>query len=106
MTQNWKGILLAGGNGTRLQPVTTDSLMEVAEFLRTVEKRQGLQIGCLEEIAFDSGFIGLEQLQRQVWLQRSSDYGTYLSSLVTRVGRGDTLTLSHQTDRFADVIAS
>ena len=85
---------------------THESLMEAAEFVRTVEKRQGLQIGCLEEIAFDNGFIGLEQLQRQAWLQRSSDYGTYLSSLVTRVARSDTLTLSPQTDRLADVIAS
>ena len=84
---------------------THESLLEAAEFVRTVEKRQGLQIGCLEEIAFESGYIGLEELQRQAWLQRSSDYGTYLSDLITRIARGQTSRSSSQIDPVADAIA-
>jgi glucose-1-phosphate thymidylyltransferase len=68
---------------------THDSLLQAAEFVRTIEKRQGLQIGCLEEIAFESGFIGLEQLQRQAWLHGDSDYGAYLKGLVARMIRDD-----------------
>lgn len=84
---------------------THESLLEAAEFVHTVERRQGLQIGCLEEIAFENGFIGLEQLQRQAWLHRSSEYGIYLNGLLARITRSD-LTLGSQSEQPTSATAS
>jgi glucose-1-phosphate thymidylyltransferase len=61
---------------------THDSLMEASEFVRTVQKRQGVQIACLEEIAFDKGMIGLEQLKTRAALFGSTAYGVYLQKLI------------------------
>lgn len=60
---------------------THDSLAEAANFVMAVEKRQGLKIGCPEEIAFRKGWIGPEQV-RQLAKQIPNEYGDYLASLV------------------------
>jgi glucose-1-phosphate thymidylyltransferase len=60
---------------------THDSLIEAAEFVRTIEKRQGLKIGCPEEIAYRAGFIGREQLGRLAEPLLKTDYGRYLQRL-------------------------
>jgi glucose-1-phosphate thymidylyltransferase len=60
---------------------THDSLLEASEFVRTVQHRQGLQIACLEEIAFDNGFIDAAQLRRRGELFVKTGYGRYLISL-------------------------
>ena len=60
---------------------THDSLIEASEFVRTLEKRTGQKIGCLEEVAFRQGFIATEQLLRLAALYSKSDYGTYLERL-------------------------
>jgi len=65
---------------------THDSLMEASEFVRTVQKRQGIQIACLEEIAFDRGLITVEQLEHRAALFGSTAYGTYLKKLVHERG--------------------
>jgi glucose-1-phosphate thymidylyltransferase len=65
---------------------THESLLEASEFVRTLEKRTGQKIGCLEEIAFRQGFIDAEQLQRQAQLYLKSDYGQYLARLVREDG--------------------
>ncbi len=57
---------------------TPDSLIEAAEFVRTLEKRQGFKIACPEEIAFDRGFIDAAQLERLAVSLGSSAYGQYL----------------------------
>ena len=57
---------------------THDSLLEASEFVRTVEKRQGLKIACLEEIAFRMGFIDEEGLRRAAASMKNSPYGDYL----------------------------
>jgi glucose-1-phosphate thymidylyltransferase len=57
---------------------TPDSLIEAAEFVRTLEKRQGFKIACPEEIAFDRGFIDAEQLASLARSFGTSDYGRYL----------------------------
>lgn len=59
---------------------TPDSLIEAAEFVRTLEKRQGFKIACPEEIAFDAGFISADQLARLASSFGNSDYGRYLRS--------------------------
>ena len=60
---------------------THDSLLEAAEFVRTIQHRQGLQIACPEEIAFTSGWIDAEQVRRLAEPLRKNEYGRYLLSL-------------------------
>ena len=54
------------------------SLMEATQFIQTIEKRQGLKIGCLEEIAFKKGFISRQQLLQEAEEMKSTPYGQYL----------------------------
>ncbi|MCX7326084.1 MAG: glucose-1-phosphate thymidylyltransferase RfbA [Hyphomicrobiales bacterium] len=60
---------------------THDSLLEASEFVRTIQHRQGVQIACLEEIAFLNGFITRDQLQARGRLFAKTRYGQYLLSL-------------------------
>ena len=57
---------------------TMEALIEAAEFVRILEKRQGLRIACPEEVAFEMGFIDRSQLERLALPMASSDYGQYL----------------------------
>jgi glucose-1-phosphate thymidylyltransferase len=61
---------------------TTDSLMAAGEFVQVVEKRQGLKIGCIEEIAWRQKFISESQLREIAEPLRKSGYGEYLLSLL------------------------
>ena len=61
---------------------TPDSLLEAAEFVRTLEKRQGFKIACPEEIAYNQGFIDDAGLQRSIDRHGKSDYATYLRGSV------------------------
>lgn len=61
---------------------THDSLLEAANFIATVERRQGLKIACLEEIAFDRGFIDREHLRLLVEGMPNSGYRHYLVQLL------------------------
>lgn len=63
---------------------TKDSLLEAGDFVRTIEKRQGLKIGCLEEIAFHQGWLSRDQLLVQAERLKSSEYGHYLKQLVVQ----------------------
>lgn len=60
---------------------TPGSLLEAAEFVETLEKRQGFRISCPEEVAFKQGFIDREQLARLGVALGKSDYGRYVSEL-------------------------
>jgi len=57
---------------------THDSLLEASEFVRTIQKRQNIQIACLEEIAFEKGFISREVLRRHSEALSKTSYGQYL----------------------------
>jgi len=61
---------------------TVDSLMAAGEFVQVVEKRQGLKIGCIEEIAWRQGFISTAQLLSLAAPLAKSGYGKYLIELV------------------------
>ena len=62
---------------------TPDSLLEAAEFIRTIEKREGLRIACPEEIAFLNGWITRDELVALAAPIRKSAYGAYLASVAT-----------------------
>ncbi|MBO9592163.1 MAG: glucose-1-phosphate thymidylyltransferase RfbA [Niabella sp.] len=60
---------------------TFDSLTDASEFVRVIEKRQGLKIGCIEEIAYRNGFINKEQLHFLAEELAKSGYGEYLRKI-------------------------
>ncbi len=62
---------------------THDSFLEAGEFVATVEKRTGLMIGCIEEIAYRNGWITKEQLLKLADELNNTDYGMYLRELAT-----------------------
>jgi glucose-1-phosphate thymidylyltransferase len=61
---------------------TFDSLMQAGQFVHVIEERQGLKIGCIEEIAFEQGFINKEQLEKIAQPLLKSGYGEYLLRLL------------------------
>jgi len=61
---------------------TQDSLLEASNFIQTIEKRQGLKVACIEEIAFEKGYITKEQLLKIAEEYKGNDYGKYLLKLV------------------------
>jgi glucose-1-phosphate thymidylyltransferase len=60
---------------------TPDSMLDASEFVRTLEKRQGLRVSCPEEIAFRMGFISRDDLVRLGRELEKSDYGRYLLAI-------------------------
>ena len=61
---------------------THASLLDASNFVRTLEQRQGLQTGCLEEIAFEQGWIDAEQVRARARLFAKNAYGLYLDGLL------------------------
>ena len=64
---------------------THDSLSEASNFIEVIEKRQGLKIACLEEIAYQQGWITKGQLFEDAIPMQKTDYGKYLMSLIEEV---------------------
>ena len=60
---------------------TFDSLMQAGQFVQVIQERQGLRIGCIEEIAYRMGYISKEQLHKLAEPLRKSGYGNYLMNL-------------------------
>ena len=73
---------LMGRGYTWLDTGTHESLLESGEFIATIEKRQGLKIACIEEIAYSLGYITKEQLLRLAEPYRNNGYGAYIIRLV------------------------
>lgn len=61
---------------------TIESLLEAGDFVRAIESRQGLKIGCIEEVAYKMGFIDADQLHKIAVPLQKSGYGNYLIKLV------------------------
>lgn len=71
------------GRGTAwLDTGTHDSLLDAAQFISTLEKRQGLKVNCPEEVAFRSGFIDEQKLRELAAPLKKSGYGEYLLALL------------------------
>lgn len=61
---------------------THESLLEASTFIETIEKRQGLKIACIEEVAYRQGYIGADQLRRLAQPMEKNGYGQYLLSIL------------------------
>ncbi len=62
---------------------THDSLMEAGQFVRTIELRQGLKVACLEEIAYNNGWIGVDTLLGEAEALGKTQYGQYLMKVAS-----------------------
>ena len=70
------------GRGTAwLDTGSHESLASATDFVKVIERRQGLKVACLEEIGFDKGWLSLEELGRAAQMHGSSTYGKYLTDL-------------------------
>jgi glucose-1-phosphate thymidylyltransferase len=63
---------------------TFTSLMQAGQFVQVIEERQGLKIGCIEEVAYRNGFISKEELKQIADPLVKSGYGSYLLNLIKR----------------------
>ena len=74
---------LLGRGFAWLDTGTHDSLVEASYFIHTIEKRQGMKVACLEEIAFRKGWLSKAQVAEQVKILSKTDYGRYLENLIS-----------------------
>lgn len=63
---------------------TPEALMNAANFVRSLEQRQGLRIACLEEVAYEMGFISAREVQAAAERLKASDYQRYLLEIISR----------------------
>jgi glucose-1-phosphate thymidylyltransferase len=73
---------LLGRGFAWLDTGTHDALQKASHYVQTIQERQGIKIACLEEIALQMGFIDEAQFLRLAAIHASSEYGTYLQSLI------------------------
>jgi glucose-1-phosphate thymidylyltransferase len=82
LEQGQLNVEIMGRGYAWLDTGTHDSLLEAASFIATLQKRQGLQVACPEEIAFRQGWINAEQLAGLADPLKKNGYGQYLLSLL------------------------
>lgn len=75
---------LMGRGYAWLDTGTHESLLEASNFIQTIEKRQGLKVACLEEIAYEMGYINKEKLIALATPLKKNEYGQYLLRLANR----------------------
>ena len=73
---------LLGRGFAWLDTGTHDSLMEAGQFIETIEKRQGLKVACLEEIAYRMKYIDAAQVKKLAEPLRRNGYGKYLLKII------------------------
>lgn len=81
LLQNRLKVELLGRGFTWLDTGTHESLLEASSFIQTIEKRQGLKVACLEEIAFNKGFINKKKLLNSIRKYKNSPYSIYLKKI-------------------------
>ncbi|AIT09021.1 glucose-1-phosphate thymidylyltransferase [Candidatus Francisella endociliophora] len=82
LKQGKLNVELLGRGFAWLDAGTHDSLLESGQYVATIEKRQGLKVACLEEIAWRKGFISTEQVLSQADKLSKTEYGQYLKRLI------------------------
>jgi glucose-1-phosphate thymidylyltransferase len=63
---------------------TFASLMQAGHYVQVIEERQGLKIGCIEEVAYRMGFIDKEQLVELAQPLKKSGYGVYMDNIIKK----------------------
>lgn len=81
LQQQQLSVISLGRGFAWLDTGTHEALMEATNYVSVIQKRQGLVIACLEEIALRQGWITMDQLQEAAYQQRGSTYGQYLASI-------------------------
>ena len=81
LQQQQLSVISLGRGFAWLDTGTHEALMEATNYVSVIQKRQGLVIACLEEIALRQGWITMDQLQEAADQQRGSTYGHYLASI-------------------------
>jgi glucose-1-phosphate thymidylyltransferase len=82
LAQGQLSVEIMGRGYAWLDTGTHDSLLEAGQFIATLEKRQGLKVACPEEIAFRSGWINAEHLQKLAQPMLKNGYGQYLLKII------------------------
>lgn len=82
LARNKLNVELLGRGYAWLDTGTHESLLEAAQFVETIEKRQGYKVACLEEIAYSQQWLSANQVAQQAQLMAKNSYGQYLSSLL------------------------
>ncbi|MCL2727853.1 MAG: glucose-1-phosphate thymidylyltransferase RfbA [Bacteroidales bacterium] len=82
LEQELLDVQVLGRGFSWLDTGTFDSLSQASNFVEIIEKRQGLKVACIEEIAFEKGWISKEKLRKVAEPMAKNQYGQYLSSLV------------------------
>ena len=78
---------LLGRGFAWLDTGTHESLLEASTFIEAIEKRQGLKVACIEEIAYRMGYIDADQVRRLAWPMQKNGYGQYLMGMLKHEGR-------------------
>ncbi len=81
LKQNKLKMKMMGRGFAWLDTGTQDSLLEASNFIQTIEKRQGLKVACIEEMAFEKGYINEKQLIKLAKEYKNNEYGEYLLNL-------------------------
>jgi glucose-1-phosphate thymidylyltransferase len=71
-----------GRGSSWLDTGTVENLFETSQFISNIEKRQGLKIACLEEIAFNNKWISKNQIKKRINFYGDCDYSKYLTKLI------------------------
>jgi len=82
LRQGQLSVEIMGRGYAWLDTGTHDSLLEAGQFIATLEKRQGLKVACLEEIAFRNGWISAEAVERMAQPMMKNGYGQYLMKIL------------------------
>ena len=82
LAQGQLSVEIMGRGYAWLDTGTHDSLLEASQFISTLEKRQGLKVACIEEIAYRSGWISAEQVEKLAQPMLKNGYGQYLRKVL------------------------
>ena len=85
LEENSLKLITLGRGFAWLDTGTHDSLLEAGSFVQTIEKRQGLKVACLEEIAYYKGWINIQQLKQAADVYNKNQYGDYLKKIALEV---------------------
>ena len=84
LSQNNLKVELLGRGFAWLDTGTHDSLLEAGQFIESIEKRKGLKVACLEEIAYRMEYISAEQVKKLAQPLKKNAYGKYLLNMIKK----------------------